>query len=147
MYLENILNAVVFVLTVLAFPAFLLGIDQGRLKTKILSRVMESKWGQQNESIEVTLNVEQATYTRDALSKAIYSRLFDYLVNVSWHAWQPWQVYVAMTYQYTIYREPVLSFSYIVTVTVAILHFDICTIVNSRACYFSGYNTILFFRL
>lgn len=69
-------------LTVLAFPAFLLGIDQNRLKEKLTSRKMDSKWGNAVESIDVTLNVEQACYTRDALSKALHARVFDYLVEV-----------------------------------------------------------------
>ncbi|KAG7468021.1 hypothetical protein MATL_G00138420 [Megalops atlanticus] len=65
----------------LAFPAFLLGIDQKRLKEKLTSRKMDSKWGGKSESIDVTLNVEQACYTRDALSKALHARVFDYLVE------------------------------------------------------------------
>nr|XP_023673092.1 unconventional myosin-Ie-like [Paramormyrops kingsleyae] len=65
----------------LAFPAFLLGIDQTRLKEKLTSRKMDSKWGGRSESIDVTLNVEQACYTRDALAKALHTRLFDFLVE------------------------------------------------------------------
>nr|XP_025038318.1 unconventional myosin-Ie [Pelodiscus sinensis] len=65
----------------LAFPAFLLGINQSRLKEKLTSRQMDSKWGGKSESINVTLNVEQACYTRDALAKALHARIFDYLVE------------------------------------------------------------------
>lgn len=67
---------------VLAFPAYLLGIDPNRLQDKLTSRKMDSKWGAKTESINVTLNQEQCTYTRDALAKALYTRLFDYLVEV-----------------------------------------------------------------
>ncbi|XP_058714614.1 unconventional myosin-If isoform X5 [Poecile atricapillus] len=65
----------------LAFPAYLLGVDQERLKEKVTSRKMDSKWGGRSESITVTLNVEQAAYTRDALAKGLYARVFDFLVE------------------------------------------------------------------
>uniref|UniRef100_A0A8C9TFW9 Myosin IEb n=1 Tax=Scleropages formosus TaxID=113540 RepID=A0A8C9TFW9_SCLFO len=65
----------------LAFPAYLLGISQGGLKERLTSRTMDSRWGGKSESILVTLNSEQACFTRDALAKALHSRLFDYLVD------------------------------------------------------------------
>ncbi|KAM3872916.1 myosin IEb [Diretmus argenteus] len=65
----------------LAFPSFLLGIPQDGLCSKLTSRNMDSKWGGKTESISVTLNTEQACFSRDALSKALYTRLFDFLVD------------------------------------------------------------------
>ncbi|KAF5892087.1 unconventional myosin-Ie-like, partial [Clarias magur] len=65
----------------LAFPSYLLGISQDGMKNKLTSRTMDSKWGGKSESISVTLNTEQACFTRDALSKALYARLFDFLVG------------------------------------------------------------------
>ncbi|XP_050400125.1 unconventional myosin-Ie isoform X2 [Patella vulgata] len=65
----------------LPFPAFLFGIDQELLRDKLTGRVMDSKWGGKSESIAMKLNKEQAEYTRDALAKVLYARVFDYLVT------------------------------------------------------------------
>ena len=65
----------------LDFPAHLLSIDVSDLETKLTSRIMNVGG---NEMVNKTLNVEQAEATRDALAKAIYYRLFEFLVKVSW---------------------------------------------------------------
>ncbi|KAJ1521026.1 hypothetical protein ONE63_002738 [Megalurothrips usitatus] len=68
-------------LSALEWPAYLMGIDKSQLQNKLTSRLFESKWGKSDDSIDVSLNVEQAIYTRDALAKGIYSKLFDFLVQ------------------------------------------------------------------
>ncbi|XP_029167448.1 unconventional myosin-Ie-like isoform X2 [Nylanderia fulva] len=65
----------------LEFPAHLFGIAADQLSHKLTSREFESKWGNQSDCVDVMLNVEQALYTRDALAKDVYARLFDYLVQ------------------------------------------------------------------
>ncbi|KAL2742986.1 unconventional myosin-Ie-like [Vespula maculifrons] len=68
-------------ISVLDFPAYLFGVSGEQLSHKLTSREFESKWGSQSESVDVTLNVEQALYARDALAKDVYTRLFDHLVK------------------------------------------------------------------
>ena len=45
----------------LAFPAYLLGVDQGMLQEKLTTRLMESRWGGKSETTTVTLTVEQVS--------------------------------------------------------------------------------------
>jgi len=63
----------------LDFPSHLLQISKADLEVKLTSRVMSV--GGMSEKVDVTLNVEQAEATRDALAKAVYYRLFEYLVQ------------------------------------------------------------------
>jgi myosin-1 len=63
----------------LEYPGFLLGINKENLKIKLTSHKLEAR----GEKIEAFFNVQKAEYTRDALVKALYSRVFDYLVDVS----------------------------------------------------------------
>uniref|UniRef100_A0A1B6CWE6 Myosin motor domain-containing protein n=1 Tax=Clastoptera arizonana TaxID=38151 RepID=A0A1B6CWE6_9HEMI len=67
--------------SLLAFPSFLLEIEQQNLNIKLTSRRFDSKWGNEEDSIDVTLTLEQASYSKDALAKSIYARLFDFLVK------------------------------------------------------------------
>ena len=41
------------------FPAYLMEIDATALKTKLTSRIFDSKWGGKSERLDMTLNVEQ----------------------------------------------------------------------------------------
>ncbi|CAH1101832.1 unnamed protein product, partial [Psylliodes chrysocephalus] len=60
----------------------LLGIDPSELKQALISRVMQSaRGGMKGTVIMVPLKTYEATNARDALAKAIYSNLFDYIVN------------------------------------------------------------------
>ena len=48
-----------FIYLDLEFPAYLLEIDAEALKTKLTSRIFDSKWGGKSERLDMTLNVEQ----------------------------------------------------------------------------------------
>ncbi|KAI4457701.1 myosin [Holotrichia oblita] len=66
----------------LATASTLLGIDASELKQALTSRVMQSsRGGVKGTVIMVPLKVYEAVNARDALAKAIYSKLFDYIVN------------------------------------------------------------------
>uniref|UniRef100_A0A8C9RPH6 Unconventional myosin-VI n=1 Tax=Scleropages formosus TaxID=113540 RepID=A0A8C9RPH6_SCLFO len=62
--------------------ADLLGLDQDDLRVSLTTRVMlTTAGGAKGTVIKVPLKVEQANNARDALAKAIYSRLFDHVVT------------------------------------------------------------------
>uniref|UniRef100_A0A8C5CCM1 Unconventional myosin-VI n=1 Tax=Gadus morhua TaxID=8049 RepID=A0A8C5CCM1_GADMO len=62
--------------------AELLGLDEEDLRVSLTSRVMlTTAGGAKGTVIKVPLKVEQANSARDALAKAVYSRLFDHVVK------------------------------------------------------------------
>lgn len=66
----------------LQLAADLIGIDSQELKQCLLSRIMQtSKGGHKGTIYLVPLKAHEAGNARDALSKAIYSKLFDHLVT------------------------------------------------------------------
>ncbi|CAF1021275.1 unnamed protein product [Didymodactylos carnosus] len=63
-------------------PCAYFGIELDYLKTKLISKRLEFKEHQENKMIDQAFTVEKAIFTRDALAKSIYSRIFDYLIQV-----------------------------------------------------------------
>lgn len=98
-------NAQVKDSSVTAFVAYLLEVDQGRVEKALTSRVMETQRGGRRGEFsrrlypsfptlltrncsgnpgsvyEVPLNPAQATSVKDALAKAIYNNLFEWIVD------------------------------------------------------------------
>jgi myosin heavy subunit len=64
-------------------PCAYFGIQIDYLKTKLISKRLEFKEHQENKQIDQTFTVDKAMFTRDALAKSIYSRIFDYLIHVN----------------------------------------------------------------
>ncbi|XP_076021602.1 myosin VIb [Genypterus blacodes] len=66
----------------LEYCADLLGLDHDDLRVSLTTRIMlTTAGGAKGTVIKVPLKVEQANNARDALAKAVYSRLFDHVVK------------------------------------------------------------------
>lgn len=64
------------------FVAYLMEVDPGQVQKVLTSRIMETTRGGRRGSIyDVPLNPAQATSGRDALAKAIYNNLFEWIVS------------------------------------------------------------------
>lgn len=66
----------------LEITASLMGLDKDLLRQSLISRIMSTtRGGHKGTVYMVQLSAQQAQAARDALAKAIYSKLFDYIVT------------------------------------------------------------------
>ncbi|XP_059157656.1 unconventional myosin-VI-like [Physella acuta] len=67
----------------LQMAASLLSVDKDELRDSLISRVMQAtRGGSKGTAIKVPLKTSEASNARDALAKAVYSRMFDYIVDM-----------------------------------------------------------------
>lgn len=69
-------------------PCAYFGIQIEYLRTKLISKRLEFKEHSENKQVDQTFTVDKAIFTRDALAKAIYARIFDYLIQTVNSAFQ-----------------------------------------------------------
>ena len=75
-------NAAVSDQSVIDFAAYLLEVDSAALNKAMITRIVEtSRGGRRGSVYDVPLNIVQATAVRDALAKAVYFNLFDWIVQ------------------------------------------------------------------
>ncbi|KAF2013400.1 hypothetical protein BU24DRAFT_464186 [Aaosphaeria arxii CBS 175.79] len=75
-------NTVIADQSVVDFVAYLLEVQSAHVNKALTQRVMEtSRGGRRGSVYDVPLNIAQATSVRDALAKAIYFNLFDWIVQ------------------------------------------------------------------